>query len=131
MYKFASDKRKQRRIGWKRPGRILLLAGGASIDCMVMDISVGGARILVSIPEIVPDYFKLDYGSSAIPECGGAGGVKSEYGSSIAAVQDDRHLKIELGFAVLQSAGWIERKFPLHDSRGPAEMDAEHFKLAR
>jgi hypothetical protein len=70
MSKRVSERRRQRRIGWRRAGRIVSLTGEAGVDCIVLDISVRGARLMVSIPELVPDYFKLDYGSkTSIPKC--------------------------------------------------------------
>jgi hypothetical protein len=55
---------------WNRPGVILSLDGRQCIiDCLVKDISAGGARLWVAIKEIVPDYFRLDYGSKVQPRC--------------------------------------------------------------
>jgi hypothetical protein len=36
---------------------------------VVRDISASGARLEVALPEVLPDYFRLDRGSNVKPEC--------------------------------------------------------------
>jgi PilZ domain len=62
-------KRKHKRTAWNRPGVIFSLTGEHIIDCLVKDISAGGARLWVSVEEVVPDYFRLDYGAKLQPKC--------------------------------------------------------------
>ena len=39
-------------------------------DCVVKDISITGALVIVAVPEIIPDYFKLDFGDKKVqPKC--------------------------------------------------------------
>ena len=45
------------------------LTGNHIINCVVKDISVGGARLLAPVSEVVPDYFRLNYGSAKEPKC--------------------------------------------------------------
>jgi hypothetical protein len=62
-------RRKHKRSTWNRPGVILSLTGRRIIDCLVKDLSEGGARIAVPREEVVPDYLRLDYGGKLQPEC--------------------------------------------------------------
>ena len=64
------NRRKTKRLEWNRPGRILLLVGSDTVNCFVKNISPNGARLMFPVPEIVPDYFRLDYGAGDIaPRC--------------------------------------------------------------
>jgi hypothetical protein len=64
------EQRKEKRIVWDRPGAISSLVGKHIINCIVKDISPRGARPLVPMPEVLPDYFRLDYGDQAVqPKC--------------------------------------------------------------
>jgi len=64
------EKRRTRRIDLKRQGKISSLAGHSVAECIVVDISETGARLAVRIPEVVPDYFRLNYGAKSItPKC--------------------------------------------------------------
>jgi hypothetical protein len=59
-----------RRIGLGRPGAISSLAGHSVANCVVLDISVNGARLVVSSPDVIPDYFRLNYGAKTVmPKC--------------------------------------------------------------
>jgi hypothetical protein len=43
---------------------------GLSIgECLVRNISPAGARLTVPMSEIVPDYFRLNYGADLEPKC--------------------------------------------------------------
>jgi hypothetical protein len=64
------DNPRQRRLEWERPGTISTLFGSFIVNCIVRDISPGGARLRVPVPEVLPDYFKLDYGDPDVkPKC--------------------------------------------------------------
>ena len=66
----GQEKRGHLRTHWQRPGTISSLAGTVVADCVVKDISAGGARLIVTTPDVVPDYFRLDYGSdNTRPKC--------------------------------------------------------------
>ena len=64
--------RKSARLEWNRSSEILSLTGVPIIDCIVKDISVTGARVMVEVPEVLPDYFKLRVDADEIalfPNC--------------------------------------------------------------
>jgi hypothetical protein len=64
------NKRRYKRTEWKRPGQIISLVGQPIINCIVQDISAAGARLAVPVPDVVPDYFVLHYGSEQVkPKC--------------------------------------------------------------
>jgi hypothetical protein len=64
------DLRKHKRIAWNRQGKISSLTGHFISDCLVKDISPGGACLVVPVAEVVPDYFRLNYGSEDLaPKC--------------------------------------------------------------
>ena len=60
----SEDKRKSTRVQKNIPSQIFTLTDQHIIDCVIVDLSEGGARISISdLPEVVPDYFKLKLGS--------------------------------------------------------------------
>ena len=61
--------RRHERLKWNRVGTITALTGGDIINCWVADVSAGGAKLLVPTPEIVPDYFRLQFGDPIEPKC--------------------------------------------------------------
>jgi hypothetical protein len=61
--------RKFERLEWNHAGKISHLTGQYICGCFVMDISPNGARVAVNEPDIVPDYFRLDYGAGLQPKC--------------------------------------------------------------
>jgi hypothetical protein len=63
------ERRKNHRADWNRQGEIISLTGTLIAKCWVKDISASGARILVSVPEVIPDYFRLHFGGARIPKC--------------------------------------------------------------
>jgi hypothetical protein len=65
----AKDLRKYERLEWNRAGTISQLTGQHICGCFVMDISPNGARVAVNEPDVVPDYFRLDYGAGQRPRC--------------------------------------------------------------
>jgi hypothetical protein len=48
------ERRKHKRTEWNRPGRLTALTGNYIINCVVKDISVGGARLVAPVSEVVP-----------------------------------------------------------------------------
>ena len=65
----STEKRKSNRISKKLPSQIFALTGEHIIECVIVDLSEGGARIsLADFPELVPDYFKLKVGA-ILPKC--------------------------------------------------------------
>jgi hypothetical protein len=66
----AREKRRSRRIDLNRAGEISSLTGQSVVGCLVLDISASGARLMVATPDVVPDYFRLNYGSESVkPKC--------------------------------------------------------------
>ena len=66
----AQDPRKHERIAWNRPGEVSSLTGHSICNCFVKDTSAGGARLVVPAAEVVPDYFRLNYGVEGVtPKC--------------------------------------------------------------
>ena len=66
----AQDPRKHPRSEWNRPGDVSSLTGQFICNCFVKDISANGACLIVSVAEVVPDYFRLNYGvEKLIPKC--------------------------------------------------------------
>jgi hypothetical protein len=66
----AQDPRKHTRIAWNRQGEVSSLAGHFICNCFVKDISPGGACLIVPAAEVVPDYFRLNYGVEELtPKC--------------------------------------------------------------
>ena len=63
------ERRKHKRTEWNKPGTVTALTGNHIINCAVRDISVGGALLLAPVSEVVPDYFRLNYGSAMEPKC--------------------------------------------------------------
>lgn len=64
------NKRRSRRVAWNEPGKIISLTGEFMLDCLIIDISAGGARIAVGLEEAVPDYFRLHITAEALsPKC--------------------------------------------------------------
>lgn len=55
----SGNKRKSKRIERDDNTTLVSLTGNPIIKCVVKDISATGACILVAVPEVVPDYFKL------------------------------------------------------------------------
>ena len=50
---------------------ITSLMGETIDDCVIKDISAGGARLSVKVPDVVPDYFRLSIGGdmTLFPKC--------------------------------------------------------------
>ena len=66
----AQDPRKHPRSEWNRPGEVSSLTGHFICNCFVKDISADGACLIVPASEVVPDYFRLNYGvEKLIPKC--------------------------------------------------------------
>ncbi len=66
----GQELRSHERIEWNRLGKITSLAGHSICDCWVKDISGNGAHLLVLMMQLVPDYFRLNYGVQKIePKC--------------------------------------------------------------
>jgi hypothetical protein len=65
----SKNLRKYERLEWNRAGTILQLSGERICVCFVMDISPSGARVAVNEPDLIPDYFRLDYGAGQQPKC--------------------------------------------------------------
>jgi PilZ domain len=64
------DLRGHKRIEWNRPGKIISLLGHHICNCWVKDISPSGARLIVPMSEVVPDFFRLNYGAEDVkPKC--------------------------------------------------------------
>jgi hypothetical protein len=68
--RMAEDPRRHARVPWNRPGELSSLTGNFISNCFVRDISAGGARLVVPGADVVPDYFRLDYGVEGLrPKC--------------------------------------------------------------
>jgi hypothetical protein len=66
----AQDPRKHTRTEWNRLGEVSSLTGQFICNCFVKDISAGGACVIVPAAEVVPDYFRLNYGVEDLtPKC--------------------------------------------------------------
>jgi hypothetical protein len=66
----SEDQRKHTRIAWKRQGEVSSLTGNFICKCFVKDISPGGACLIIPVEELVPDYFRLNYGFEELtPKC--------------------------------------------------------------
>jgi PilZ domain len=66
----ANDVRRHHRLEWNRVGKLISLVGHPISNCMVKDISPSGARVMVPMPEIVPDFFRINYGAEDVkPMC--------------------------------------------------------------
>jgi hypothetical protein len=66
----ARDQRKHERVAWNRLGEVSSLTGHSICGCFVKDISASGARLVVPTLEVVPDFFRLDYGVEGLtPKC--------------------------------------------------------------
>lgn len=66
-----APKKQQRKVNRLRCfhlGSIYSVAGTPICDCMIIDLSVAGARVLPLMLEVVPDYFRLDLGPVR-PKC--------------------------------------------------------------
>lgn len=64
------ERRTSKRQHCKQPGMILSLVGSPIHDCVVIDISAKGACLLVGIQEVIPDYFRLNFGDNRVqPKC--------------------------------------------------------------
>jgi PilZ domain len=60
----SEEKRKFKRVQKNLSSQIFTLMDEPIIDCVIVDLSEGGARLSVAdLPEVVPDYFKLKLGS--------------------------------------------------------------------
>lgn len=63
------DKRKTKRVKKNIIATIHSLMDQLIVECIVRDLSEGGARLYVQdFPEVVPDYFKLNM-QGIIPKC--------------------------------------------------------------
>jgi hypothetical protein len=66
----AEDPRKHTRIEWNRQGEVSSLAGDFICIRFVKDISPGGACLIVPVAEVMPDYFRFNYGVEELtPKC--------------------------------------------------------------
>lgn len=64
------EERKSKRIKRNDPAELLSLADSHIIECIIKDISEGGARLEIAVPEVVPDFFKLKINKSLVlPRC--------------------------------------------------------------
>ena len=54
-----AEKRASRRVRTVVTGRIVFNEGRSRVDCIVRDMSAGGARLRMVRPTIVPDAFEL------------------------------------------------------------------------
>jgi hypothetical protein len=60
-----SDLRKHRRVELSYGARVLSPEADLICDCAIVDVSQGGARILVLAAEMVPDEFLLAFSASS------------------------------------------------------------------
>ena len=68
----SPERRKHKRIERNSTATLASLMGDPIIECALKDISIGGARVVVEVPEVVPDYFILrieELGARLSPKC--------------------------------------------------------------
>jgi hypothetical protein len=64
------SRRRNQRLEWNRPGKLISLVGYPISNCWVKNISPRGARLMIPMSEVVPDFFRLNYGAVDVqPKC--------------------------------------------------------------
>lgn len=58
---FEHNRRKDERIRSLKGGRIILNNRSSIMDCMVRNLSAGGAKLVLSVPASLPDEFDLRF----------------------------------------------------------------------
>ena len=66
MDQMAPEPRRSARILSMSHGRIELLNRQSAYDCMIADISVGGARVIIENAAMLPDEFLLEVPSKGL-----------------------------------------------------------------
>jgi len=63
MLMSLSEKRSSERIAMREAAKIMLPQNGPELDCMATDVSDGGARLYVRVPDL-PEIFLLHFVAS-------------------------------------------------------------------